>query len=480
MSKSISSRARPQFTPYEPSFSSPCPCGSGRKFHECCRSRLPGFGIDKDWRIAAEEGRWQAALLLVRADVAQYVIWHRRHTIPNLNIPGQPQHRMYEIDVAALSEHVGHLTQVLYNFGRLTQAPAVLERLRSAIADPRWDRKITYHRALTALVLGDRDKAREILKAAGPITATEEDVDLLQIEIDLNGAGLGFTERQALYVRILEVTRSRADKIQYRGCAAFDLLLLGDDQAGRAGFEAAIAEGRAMESEKPLSPRAESWFCRALETLAVLDRDPEKFKELTERLDRLLAGHTWTDAGRANLLRSLGDAHRFGGDYAKGVEAYRASYKLNPEEIVRVFEAECLLRQDLVADALALIRAVKLDSMSGAEVADHAFTYFYVALAAKDRQALLEAEQRLRTTSTPHPYFERERLKHLVEVHDALTALSEHREPAKVGPLLRALKAVSRYVQLQPNFSGVGINFNNMIDDAVDRAERKTEGGAGQ
>ena len=71
-------------------------------------------------------------------------------------------------------------------------------------------------------------------------------------------------------------------------------------------------------------------------------------------------------------MRSLGDAHRFGGDYAKGVEAYRASHKLDPEEIVRVFEAECLLRQDLVPDALALIRAIKLDAMSGAEAADHA------------------------------------------------------------------------------------------------------------
>ena len=128
-------RGGPNFD-YQPGWGDPCPCGSGRRFQACCRSRLPSFKkIDKAWRDAASAGNWEGALLLVRADVAQYVIWHRRHTIPDLKIPGRPQAEMFRIDVAALSEHVGNLVQVLYRLGRLNQAPAVLERLRPAIAD---------------------------------------------------------------------------------------------------------------------------------------------------------------------------------------------------------------------------------------------------------------------------------------------------------------------------------------------------------
>lgn len=473
MQESIAEKPRPK--PYQPRFSEPCPCGSGRKFNVCCRSRLPGFDIDTAWRAPAEAGHWQSALLLVRADLAQYVIWHRRHTVPDLNIPGRPQHMMFAIDVAALSEYVAHLVQALYNLGRLAQAPAVLERLRGAIADPRWVRKIAYHRALVALVQDDRDRARTELLAAGPITETDDDVELLQIQIDLNGAGMGFTQRQALYARIVEKTRSRSDKIQYRSAAAFDLLLLGDEEAGRSGFEAAIAEGRALEAIKPLSATSETWFCRGLEALAVIDQDPAKFQELVERLNRLQATGHWTDIGRADLLRSIGDAHRFAGAYGEGAEAYRASYALQASPIVHVFEAECLLRQDRVGDALALIRTVPAGTMDPPEAADHAFTFFLIALAAKDRSALEDAERLLRGVSTPHPYFETLRLQHLVAVQDALRALAEHKEPAKVGPLLRTLKAVSRYVQLQPNFNGVGINFNNLIDDAVERAERSGE-----
>jgi hypothetical protein len=35
-------------------------------------------------------------------------------------------------------------------------------------------------------------------------------------------------------------------------------------------------------------------------------------------------------------------------------------------------------------------------------------------------------------------------------------------------------------VQLQPNFNGLGVNVNNIIDDAVERAERKARDEDGQ
>ena len=46
----------------------------------------------------------------------------------------------------------------------------------------------------------------------------------------------------------------------------------------------------------------------------------------------------------------------------------------------------------------------------------------------------------------------------------------------KLGPVIGALSTISRYVQLQPNVAGLGININNMIDDIVERAEKKARG----
>jgi hypothetical protein len=466
---------------YQPKWSDPCPCGSGKTFQACCRARLPDFkGIDNAWREAAEQGDWEGALLCVRADVAQYVIWHRRHTEPVMKIPGRPPVKMVAVDVAALSEHVRNLIQCLSRLDRLNQAPAVLIRLRNAIDDERWHRKIVYHKAFAALMSGDRVAAGKELAAAGPITLAEDDVDLLQIHIDLNGSDLGFTDRQGLYHRVVEITHSRSDEIQYRGAAAFDLLLVGDEKGGRAAMEATVAAGRTLEAEKPLSNIAESWFCRSLETLAVIDRDAALFKELVDRLTRLLTEGDWTATGRAELLRSIGDAHRYAGDFKHAADAYRRSLGEEASTIVRVYEAESLLRGGSVSDALQLIRAITTDGLDAPEVADHAFVFSYIALEAKDPDALRQADRLLRAAVTPHPYFQTQRLQHIITVQEALAALAEKREPPKIGGLLRALSALSRYVQLQPNFNGIGINFNNIIDDAVERAERKARDEDGQ
>jgi hypothetical protein len=65
------------------------------------------------------------------------------------------------------------------------------------------------------------------------------------------------------------------------------------------------------------------------------------------------------------------------------------------------------------------------------------------------------------------------RLQYIVTAGEALEALDAHREPPAIGPVLSALKTVSRYVQLQPSFMGVGIKFNSIIDDMVTRAEER-------
>jgi len=79
-----------------------------------------------------------------------------------------------------------------------------------------------------------------------------------------------------------------------------------------------------------------------------------------------------------------------------------------------------------------------------AEVADHAFVFFYIALASKAADALREADRLLRSAETPHAYFQTQRLEHIVAVQDALSALPANQEPVKVAGLLGALSTLSR------------------------------------
>lgn len=463
------------YQPYSPAWADECPCGSGKSFGACCRTRLPGFDIGKAFRPDAEAGRWGAALLHVRADVCQYVIWHRDHTRPGFfrgPMPVPSGLDLLSIDIEALSEHLSRLCDLQMRARRGAELLGVLGRLEDRIDDPRWRRKMVFHRSMAALLLGDRAGALATLDAIGPVGPDETHVELIQLYIDLHRRDLGFTERRALYAQILAQTHDRSDRLQYAGAMAFDLLLVGDEAAGRAAMAAVVAQGREMEAERPLSPGTEIWFCQVLEALATLERDDALFAELVRRINKLLALDTWTTAGRAQLLRHLGDAHRHRDAWKEGVLAYEASWDVSPLEIVRVFAAECLLRDGDPSGALAMIQALKADHFDAPEAADYAFTYALAAVAAGDLAAVRSADQLLRGVKTEAPYFESLRLEYLVNVQEALRALETGQPAANLGPMLKGLAALSRYTELKPNWMGVGLNFNNMIDDFVAQAAK--------
>lgn len=461
---------RPTYVPYRPAWADDCPCGSGKSFGACCRSRLPDFEIGKAFLPEAEAGRWGAALLHVRADVCQYVIWHRDHTRPGLFTGPMPLPSggdLLTIDIEALSEHVSRLCDVQLRAGRGAELLGVLGRLEDRIDDPRWRRKMLFRRSMTTLLLGDRAGALTLLDELGPVGSDETDVELIQLYIDLHRYDLGFTERQALYDQIVARTESRADRLQYGGARAFDLLVVGDEAAGHEAMTAVMKLGRSMEADRAFSPGTELWFCQVLEALAVMERDDVLFDELVERLGRLLALDTWTTAGRALLLRHLGDAHRHRGAWKDGFATYQASWDVSPSEIVRVFAAQCLLHDDDAKGALALIQSLEANGFDRPEAADYAFTYALAAVAAGDLSAAQTADELLREVETDAPYFERLRLEYLVNVQEALRALEAGHTRVPLGFLLNGISALSRYTELKPNFMGVGLNLNNLIDDLV-------------
>ncbi|KAA9011619.1 MULTISPECIES: hypothetical protein [Sphingobium] len=460
------------YRPFLPDRKAPCLCGSMKRFGKCCAKRIPNRQVGRVWQADANAERRLAALLHVRADITQYRIWHLSHTVP-LDVP----HPIYSrdqlmlVDVNALNAHLENLMWLYGRLGWLNRLPALLDDIESAIDDPRWRAKLAYQRGIVALWQGDRVAAAE--KIAGlDITPACEDVDLLQIHVDLHGNAMGLSEHLDFYDAIVSRTRSLADKLQYRGAYAFQLLMAGDDTGAAARFEAAIAVGRAAEAEKPFSVNAIIWFCKVLEGRGVIDHDRAFLDEAVTRLVPLADDkEQLTASGRAIVGRQLGDALRYAERYQEAIEAYRRAFEEGPDQALRTFEAECELYLGNTDQAYALIRRVAVTKLEVPERADHAFTFFYIALARRDPEALSDARDLLKAAVTSELYFERLRLQHIVTIQEALDDIASEREPAAVAPLLQGLKALSRYVQLQPNIAGIGLNLNNMIDDLVARHE---------
>jgi tetratricopeptide (TPR) repeat protein len=460
--------------PFRPAWGAQCLCGSGKRYRDCCRTRLPGRDIGEAWRVDADRERWGAAILSLRADVTQYTIWHIDHTAPfkGGRTPMFRGKSLLKIDVEALSEYVDRLMRSYILAGRHDSVAAMLDRLACNIDDPSWLAKIAYHKAMDRLLRGDRPGAASELAKVGGVTPQSDDVDLLQAHLDLHGSEMGLTETLAFMDRVLELTTSRSDRLQYGGARAFQLILANDPKGGHDALLEVVRIGREMEAEKPFGNLSQLWFCRALEGVAVETRDETMFEEVIRRLTPLRDGDELTRKGRAHVGRSIGDAFRYWGRYERGIEAYRLASELEEDGALITFEAECRLRLGDGDGALTTLGRVNVPSLPVAEFADYAFTYFYVAMERTDRGALEMALDLLKRASTPQPYFETMRLTHIVTTQDALAALAAQKSLPKAKGLSVFLRSMSRYVQLQPNFNGVGINLNNVLEDVADRLDK--------
>lgn len=452
----------------------PCLCGSGKLFRECCRDQLPGHDMGDAWREPARKEQWPKVLRALRADLTQYTIYHRTNTVPLMRRFPPEQIEILKIDIEALNESVEQLCAIYARLGRLAEFPQVIERLRMNIDDPRWQRKLTYQQAMTAHLLDDTAGALRDLAKLGPITAEESDLELLQLHIDLNGEAIALADKLKLYDRILQLTESREVRFQYAAAKGVELTLAGDKVGAIATTDAAMQIGRETEEERPFGPNAELWFCKLLEVAGIARPDRGCFVEAAKRLTTLVVQTDhFTPAGIGHLNRCLGDVLRLSGEWEGGASAYAAGFALDRDPANQIFEASCWLMQGLKDEALAIIETIDFDALDIPERADFAIAYAAIAIALRDGARLDDAAAKLKEVTPLRQYFVHENLKYQLAIERARAAIATGTPVPKSSRLLDWISSLSRWFVVQPNIAGLGVNLNNIVDDAVEAKRRK-------
>jgi tetratricopeptide (TPR) repeat protein len=455
----------------------PCLCGSGKTFRECCRDHLPGRQMGETWQEPARKKQWPKVLRCLRADLTQYTIYHRTNTVPLMRMMPPEEIEILSIDIEALHESVDQLVGAYGQLERLDEFPAVLERLRPNIDDPRWQRKLTYHQARTAHLLDDTIGARRELIKLGAIRSEEADVDVLQLHLDINGEAIPLVDKLRFYDRILALTSSRTDRIHYATAKAVELMLADDRPGAVLTADAALTIARASEAEDAFSPNTGLWFAKLLEVAGVVKPMRSYFGEAAERLMRLLAmGDHWTPRGRGHIGFCLGEVLRLAGRWEEAAGAYRVGHDLDGNPACRIFEASCLLMQGCKEDAVELIEAVLFDDLDVPEQSDYAIAYAMIAIALRDLDRLDDAATKLKGITPIRQYFANENLCYQVAIERARATIAAGRPVAKSSRLLDWISSASRWFMIQPNVAGIGVNVNAMVDDVIAARRRKRTG----
>jgi tetratricopeptide (TPR) repeat protein len=456
-----------------PAAADACLCGSGMTFGRCCRDHLPGFANGAALRQALRNHDLSAAMIAARADVTQYIIWHHTNTEPLVRAGHPVGAAMLDIDVNALGAAVDELVHVHWLSNATKPLMGVLDRLRYAIRSPRWDRKMTYFQVITEEIPNNNPEAarREFIRLL-PITDAEDDIEILQACVSLYADTLSFARMIAICDHILRLSDSLAVAIQYTAVKAGQYLLIDDVQQAGLLFDQVASKARKAQNEGKLDLYEEWLFATTLAHLGLLKREGQLFDEAIRILKGQLAIEGWKPGGVERLHRAIGDCHRYAGRWAEAEAAYRAAVATLVMPAATIFLAEVIWRQGRVHEAESVIDGVAPGTLDPSEYEDFTFAAAAIAVESGDRVRMARAAHQLEGFRATAPYFERRRLALLLQVNRAI----EHgRTPTIVRSIRRLMAAtarsVSRYAVLEPNISGIGLNFNHALDDLADHLD---------
>ena len=351
---------------------------------------------------------------------------------------------------------------------------SILERLTDNIHHPLWRRKIAYFRVLFYLIDDSKiEKAKQELKAVGLVTANEDDIDILQAYVSLELDGKHFSTKIVYLDRILELSKERANQIQYRGAKAAQYFLIGDQEGAENEISEAISLVRRTEDDEPLTDYERDIFGRLLKTLGFIRRDSKLLDEAIGHFNTLLLENEWTQAGRASIHSEIGECYKHTRAWNDAEKSYRDALASADNSINRIYLAEILLSQDKIDEAAVEIDKIDRNSLNRHEFDDFVFTLSMIAIRSKNEDKLREAKDLLEALKTSDPYFTEHRLKLLLDVTNTLTSgnasIKTNTDSAPGG----VASVFSSFLLLEPNVMGIGINFNAVIEYFLKKKPRK-------
>jgi tetratricopeptide (TPR) repeat protein len=454
---------------WEPGRNEPCICGSGRKFKKCCMS---DYSSDASRRATEKfnQGLYEDALTCCRRHITWYVLCHKAHTVPFLKSGDPKALWLLSIDIEALADIVDLLYLCHHYSGRSAQFCNAIEQLAGAIADPRWDAKVRYFRALWFLCdANDRDGAFEAI--SGIDIRSCIDPEILMLYIDVCPKALPFSEKLDILERVLKHTKKASELLQYTLLKGISYCLISEVDEGCRIIASGIRTYRAADRQER-SDYGECFLAHALLSLGKFDGQDEHIREAAgiyaEQL-KLSQERSYVNAHAAMLARQLGDCYRCMEQYDLATHHYRQSLAYEKSPVTLIFLAQCYANMDNVDPARDLLSEVSVAGLDDAARYDYAVCWTMLAVRSQKPSDIELARVLLEKVTPQEPLLVHQRDKCLI------TLLNTKPKP-DASLIRKMIRLINRYVTVNPNIFGIGLNVNRIVEDINPEAKKNDQG----
>lgn len=367
--------------------------------------------------------------------------------------------KMLELDLKSMQEMTRNALALYKSCGCVDDYPLMLHQLSGAIADDRWVWFLSAEEALFFLVLkSDRSRARSAM--AKFRWQDVESSEFLEVYLDVNSGRLGLVDVIAIATKVVELTGSVSSKFQYQFMIAIQYFLLNEsEKAEKLARQAIVDFEQICVNDRTNYGRV--LLARGYMHLGEILSDEAMLTKAIELLLVECDNEIFTPKAISDFFCDVGQCYFTLKKYYLAEKYYSQSISTSQSPLANIYLGKVqvyLGRLDRARNIFTELDSVK---MSSANYFDYAIVVCELALRTQSSQDVSKALTMIKSVKTNEPYF-MDVIKQLI--------LALYELPRKnVSRIESLLRLVNKYVTLNPNFNGMGVDINSMIDDYLNR-----------
>lgn len=441
---------------FQPELYENCLCGSGIRYENCCRDEWPKHDYrKKDKSSDTSTDR----LKYLRSHITWYRLCHLAHTAPLMRMKGYDGW-LLETDIDSMRELVQRARYLYIECGIVDSYPLMLGELSGAIADTRWGWCLSYEEALHYMVTKkDYDAARAVL--AKYQWRDLLSAELLEVYLDAYHDELGHVDIISAATRITELTEVESSRFHYRFLIAIQHFLLNEPK------RAETLAREAVELYEALSIDERDAYGNRLLGMAVMQlgqllKDESMLRKAIDLLIAEVDEERYRSNAIAEIWLQVAECYHSLGEFYMAEKLYHRSLSIEFTDLANIYLARVQLALNRNDRAKEILDSLSVESISKPNFFDYAIVRCDVALLTKNSSDIQLALSFIKQVYSSDPYF-----KDLIQ--ELVVALYDLQLGKKSAQANSILARVNRYVTLNPNIAGIGINFNAVIEDFLNK-----------
>ncbi len=445
-----------------------CPCGSGKKYKKCCQLFI-NTGIRDRATELQKAGNYRQAVLAYRAWATQYKIWHEEHTVPFFRARPSAADDLMIVDIQAVISIYSSLSHCLMMDGRPEEIDEVLQRISAFIDDDRYRFCLVFLRALRFAITKEFDSATAVLQNA-PVLQPERLVSFeygrvsLRLFVDLLWTQLPLERNLRILDCLLSSEEDPLLTIEDRVHKGLLLYVYKDRASSLDLLQSAVDLAQTAEPKNAKQRlQLHLAIARAHEQMAFIHNSHSEGQLALDEYQKVVNIVDDDNEALASLHQSIGHVHDFMDDFRQAQEHFDIANRLSSNNyiLMDLSRAKALLGK--LDEALEWHARIDKGELDEHHLIDYYSVLAQVAIQKEDRDLATSVDVSLSKIRVELPVLNDLRN----EIRLGLMRMLSQEEPPKKHSkpfLLKTREAINRIFLLQPNFFGLGLNLNNLIE----------------